>query len=167
MGSILGDIALVFGLLIGIAIIPFGLPGKFVIAGEALLYGWLTHFDHFNLTFVGILLFIAVVAELVETVLSAIFAKKFGGSKQGMVGAIIGSMIGAIIGTPVTPVLGTIVGAFLGAFLGATLLEWIRHHEMKDAIHVGFGAMIGSMSTVFFKFFVAVFMMILILVKIF
>ena len=167
MGSIFGDIVFILGLIISISVIPFGLPGKFIIVGEALLYGWFHHFEPFTLSFVGILLGIAVLAELVESGLSAIVAKNFGGTRHGMFGAILGSILGAIAGTPVTLVWGTLVGAFTGAFLGATLFEWIRHQNIKQAIHVGLGAMLGAMGTVFFKLLVAVFMVILILIKVF
>lgn len=167
MASIWGDIALVIGMIAAVAVIPFGLPGKFILVGEALLYGWLHQFEPFSLSFVGFLLLIAIFAELIETGLSAIFAKKFGGSKHGMIGAIIGSILGAIIGTPVTPILGTIVGAFIGAFLGATFLEWFKHHEIKQAVHVGLGAMLGSASTIVFKIMVTIFMVVLILMKVF
>ena len=88
-------------LLLGIAVIPFGIAGTFIIVADAFIYGLITGFDHkITLPFVGLLLAIAILVELIEELLSGIMAKKFGGSKWAMVGAIAGGFFGAVIGTP-------------------------------------------------------------------
>ena len=167
MLSVLGHILFVAGLIIGVISIPFGIPGTFIIVAEVLVYGWIDHFQRFPLVFVGLLLLIAIVAEVIEEGLGAVMAKRFGGSKWGMLGAITGGFIGAVLGTPVSPLLGTLLGALIGAFLGATIMEWIRTQNIHEAVRVGLGALLGSFGGKVSKILASVIMVILTLIHIF
>ncbi|MFH1941052.1 MAG: DUF456 domain-containing protein, partial [bacterium] len=106
-------------LLIGVVLIPFGMAGTFLIVADAFVYGLVSGFEEITLPFLGLLLAIAVAVEFMEELLSAAMAKKFGGSKWAMVGAVAGGFIGAVVGTLAAPVLGTLLGGFFGAFCGA------------------------------------------------
>ena len=154
-------------LLIGIAIIPFGLAGTFIIVADALVYGLATGFDRITLPFVGLLLAIALGVEFIEELLSAYMAKKFGGSKRAMVGAIAGGIMGAVIGTPITPVLGTLFGGFFGAFFGAMFLEWFHTSDFPSACKAGLGAFFGAVGGKVTKILVAVIMVIMIGFRVF
>lgn len=154
-------------LIAGIAVIPFGIAGTFVIVADAFVYGLITGFERFSLGFVLLLLGIAILVEVVEELLSAFMAKRFGGSKWAMIGAIIGGFVGAIIGTPVAPVVGTLLGGFFGAFTGATLLEWIHSSDFEASVKVGIGAFFGAVGGKITKILIAVFMVILIGIRMF
>ena len=165
--EVVGLIAFWLFLLIGIIAIPFGLPGTFIIVVDAFLYGLITNFEKLSLSFIGILFAIAVVLEVIEALLGALMAKKFGGSKWGITGAIVGAFIGALIGTPIIPVLGTLAGAFCGAFIGATLLEWMHTSDLRHSLNVGLGAFFGFVGGKMTKIVIAVVMVIMIGIRVF
>ena len=165
--EILGMIIFWLFLIVGVAVIPFGIAGTFIIVADALIYGLITGFDKITLPFVGILLGMALAVELIEELLSAFMAKRFGGSKYAMIGAVVGGFFGAIVGTPVTPVFGTLLGCFLGAFLGAMLLEWLHTSDFQNAIKVGIGAFFGAVGGKVTKILVAIIMVIMVGFRIF
>ena len=165
--EILGLIAFWLFLCIGIVAIPFGLPGTFIIVADALVYGLITHFEKMSLSFIGILFVIAVVLEIIEALLGALMAKKFGGSKWGIVGAVTGAFAGALIGTLMFPVLGTLLGAFCGAFVGASLFEGFHTQDWHHAVKVGLGAFFGAVGGKMTKIMVAIVMVIMIGFRIF
>lgn len=154
-------------LIAGVVIIPFGVAGTFIIVADALVYGLITGFDRVTLSFIGLLLAMALFVELIEALLGAVLAKRFGGSKWGMTGAIIGGFLGAVIGTPITPVLGTLFGGFIGAFVGALSLEWIHTSDWHNASKVGFGAFLGALGGKVTKIVVAIIMVIMVGIRVF
>jgi len=167
MMEILGTILFWIILIAGIVIIPFGVAGTFIIVGAALVYGLLTQFADITIGFVVILLGMAVGMELLEAIFGALLAKKFGGSKWGMLGAVVGGTAGAIIGTPVTPIVGTLIGAFLGSFLGALTFEFIHESDPGHAFRVGLGAFFGTLGGKVTKIIVAVIMVVMVGLKMF
>ena len=160
--SIIGWILFVLGWVIGIVIIPFGLPGTFVIVVDVFIFALLTDFQPITWNFIGILLGLSILVELIEFFLSAAAAKKYGSSKWGMWGAIIGGFLGAIWATPIAPILGTIFGAFIGAFLGAFVFEYIRDSDVNKALRSGWGAFLGAVTGRFLKLIVAIAMVVMI-----
>jgi uncharacterized protein YqgC (DUF456 family) len=132
---------LLLALLVGLLLIPLGLPGLWLMVGAALVYsyaeptviGWWT---------ILALLVLALIAEALEFILSGRYALKYGGSRRAGWGAILGGIIGAFVGVPV-PVLGSVIGAFAGSFIGALLAELTRGTEMRGATRVAKGALIG------------------------
>ena len=160
--EIIGWIVFVLFWLIGIIIIPFGLPGTFVIVIDALIFAWLTNFQPITWKFLGILLGLSIVVELIEFFLGAAAAKRYGSSKWGMWGAIMGGFFGAFLATPFSPILGTIFGAFVGAFLGAFVFEYIRDSDVNKALRSGWGAFLGAVTGRFLKLIVAIAMVVMI-----
>lgn len=154
-------------LIIGVVIIPFGIAGTFIIVADAFIYGLITGFEKITLPFVGVLLGIAVLMEVVEAAFGAVLAKKYGGNKWAMAGAVIGGFIGAVLGTSITPVIGTLVGAFLGAFGGASLLHGISTGKWNEALVVGLGAFFGAVSGKVSKIIAAIIMVVMIGFRIF
>jgi uncharacterized protein len=135
-------VLLAAGIVVGLVMIPFGLPGTLVLFAAALLYhllvpaagiGWVT------VALVGVLM---VIAEVLEWVLTGRFTKRYGGSRRAAWGAIIGGMVGAFVGVPV-PIIGSIFGAFAGAFVGAFVAEWSRGSGHGTAARVAWGAFLG------------------------
>ncbi len=128
-------------LALGLVMIPFGLPGTWIILGAAVGYsalvsgsiGWFT---------ILLLTGVAIVGEVIEFTLSAKYTKKYGGSRRASWGAIIGGIVGAIMGVPI-PIIGSVIGAFAGAFVGAFAAELSLGTEISGSTRVATGALIG------------------------
>ena len=128
-------------LLLSFVMIPFGLPGLWIMVGAALAYQLLVPGTVGMVTLVGTAL-LALVAEVLEFTLAGRYARKYGGSRRAGWGAIIGSIVGAIVGVPI-PILGSIVGGFVGAFVGAFIAERSRGTELAGSSRVATGALVG------------------------
>ena len=128
--------------LAGLALIPLGLPGLWVIVLGILGFGWLTDFRTLGLGTVVLILVLALVGEAVEAYVGFRFAQRYGGSSRAGWGALVGGLIGAIVGVPV-PVIGSVIGGFLGAFAGAALFEYSRARRSQGAVRAGWGAVLG------------------------
>ena len=125
--------------------IPFGLPGNWLMAASALLaaYG-----EEANYTPLILLLGAATIAELLEALLGSKMAHSAGASKAGMIGSFLGALLGGFFLTFLVPipVIGTLIGACLGAFFGAVLFEMLfteRNADSKSLAHIGIAAAIG------------------------
>ena len=141
-------IALFALLLTGLFVNLLGLPGLWLMLASALGYALVTGWNRY----VGwpsliALLVLALVAEAVEFVAGSAGAKKAGGSKRGMLGAIVGGLLGGFFLTFLVPVpiLGTIVGVCVGTFLGAWGVELMVGREMDQSVQIGFGAAKGRL----------------------
>jgi uncharacterized protein len=128
-------------LVLGLVMIPFGMPGTWIIAGAALGYSILVPGSIGVFTIIAVAV-LAVIGEVIEFTLTAKYTKKYGGSRRASWGAIIGGMVGAIMGVPV-PIIGSVIGAFLGAFVGAFAAEITRGTGGVGATRVATGALIG------------------------
>jgi len=131
--------------LAGLAMIPLGLPGLWVMVGGILAYGWLTGFRSVGVATIAIVLGIALLGEILDNWLGFRFAKRYGGSTRSGWGALIGSLVGAVIGVPVA-IVGSVIGAFIGAFLGAALFEYSASRHARVATRAGWGAVLGRVA---------------------
>lgn len=138
----LGVVLLLLAGLAGLVLIPFGLPGLWVIVLGILGYGWLTDFRTLSAGFLVLVIVLALVGELVEAWVGFRFAQRYGGSRRAGWGALAGGLIGAIVGVPV-PVIGSVIGGFVGAFLGAALFEYSKARHSEGAVRAGWGAVLG------------------------
>lgn len=133
-----------------------GLPGNWLMITTAALLTWLTWQGDrmFSLTTLGIVIGIALLAEVIEFIAGMAGARKAGGSVIGSMSAMVGGIMGAIVGTFAIPIplLGTIAGAALGAFGGSMFIEMQRGSTRDDAIRVGRGAAIGHLTGTAIKF---------------
>ncbi|KAA3663024.1 MAG: DUF456 domain-containing protein [Calditrichaeota bacterium] len=152
-------------LVVSVFIVPLGLPGTFVIVGTVLLHGFLTDFVPFSGTLIVLLLAIAILGEGIEFFFGAASAKKFGGSKQSMWGAILGGFAGAVVGTGIVPVVGTLIGVLVGAFIGAAGMEYLATQNSNTALRVGFGAFLGTLGGRFSKLTLAIIMVIIVVFR--
>jgi uncharacterized protein len=133
---------LLAAVLVGLAMIPLGLPGIWLmllagVAHHVLIVpptiGWLS---------IGVLALVALVAEWMEFRLASTYTRKYGGSRRASWGAIAGGLAGAFVGLPI-PVLGSVIGAFAGAFGGALLGEYSLERDHGKATRVATGALVG------------------------
>jgi uncharacterized protein YqgC (DUF456 family) len=132
---------LVIALFVGLMLIPFGLPGLWVMVGATLLYSWAEPSRIGLPTLIGLTL-LAILAEVLEFLAAGRYARKYGGSRRAAWGAILGGIVGAIIGVPI-PVIGSVIGAFAGSFAGALAAEMTLGSRVGDATRVATGALIG------------------------
>jgi uncharacterized protein YqgC (DUF456 family) len=136
-------------ILLGLLMIPFGLPGTLVIFCGAIGYMLLVpgSISWFTVGVVGAMM---VVAEVLEWVLTSRFTKRYGGSRRASWGAVIGGMVGAFLGVPV-PIVGSVIGAFLGAFVGAFVFEFSAGSGHGTATRVAWGALVGRVTAAALK----------------
>lgn len=140
---------LVLVLLVGLVMLPFGLPGLGLMAGAVLVDAALP--GHAVGIWLGVaLVVVAALAEVVEFVLAGRFARRYGGSRRAGWGAVLGSLVGAVVGVPV-PVVGSMVGAFVGAFAGALIAELTQRTRLQSATRVATGALLGRIVAVAMK----------------
>lgn len=140
--EILAAVILALAALIGLVLIPLGLPGLWVMVGGLLAYGWLTDFRSIGVATIAIVVGIAFLGEIIESWLGFRFAKRYGGSTRSGWGALVGGLVGAVVGVPVA-VIGGVIGAFLGAFVGAALFEYTASRHTGVAVGAGWGAVVG------------------------
>jgi uncharacterized protein len=126
----------------GLALIPLGLPGLWVMVLGVVAYGALTEFRGVGVLTIAIAVGLAAIGEVLETWVGFRYAKRYGGSSRAGWGAIIGGLVGAMAGVPV-PVVGSVIGAFLGSFVGAAIFEYTLSRKTGVAIGAGWGAVWG------------------------
>src|SRR5216117_2607584 len=105
--------ALLLGIctILGLLLVPLGLPGLWVMVGGIVGYGWLTGFRSVGVATIGAVLGLAFLGEIVEWWLGFRLTRTFGGSRRSAWGALVGGIVGAVLGVPV-PIVGSVIGAF-------------------------------------------------------
>lgn len=122
----------------------------FLLAGY-LLYGVFFSFEPFSWLFwtiQGLFIVLLFVADYIANMMGI---KKYGGSKAG----IWGSTIGILIGPFIIPIFGILIGPFIGA-IAAELL--VNKRSFQDSIKIGFGSVVGFISSVVTKTIIQVVM---------
>ena len=164
---IVGLLLLSLGCLVGLAALPFGLPGTVIILVTALIYGWATGFVALSLSTVGWLVGLAVVADALEFGAAAMSsAPGAPPSSRVQISAIVGSIVGGILGAPILFGIGALFGALAGAFAGAALAARSEGGSMSDATAHGLAAMRGRLLGFVLKTSIAVVMVIMIAVAV-
>lgn len=142
MTGALQGVFLLLMFVLGLVLVPFGLPGLWVIVLGVIGYAWWTGFQTIGIVTIGVVLGLALAGELLELWTGFRLTQRYGGSTRAGWGAIAGGIIGAIVGVPV-PIIGSVIGAFVGAFLGAALLQYASARSMGGAASAGWGAVLG------------------------
>ena len=128
--------------LVGLVLVPLGLPGLWVMVLGVIGYGWLTGFATVGVGTIALVVGLALAGEVVEAWLGFRAARRYGGSARAGWGALIGGIAGAVVGVPV-PIIGSVIGAFLGAFAGAAAFEYLGASSLERAARAGWGAVLG------------------------
>jgi len=157
----IAKLLLLLGIVSGLAIIPFGLPGIGVVFGSAMLYALATQF-HSGIS-LGFILFLGALTILGETAdnwLMAAGARHFGASTTAAWLSLIGGLLGALILGPFLAIglniFGPIVGAFVGAFIAVVLHERSLKRNWPEALRAGWGTLLGRMAGIALKMVVGV-----------
>ena len=116
------------------------LPGTWLMLVAAALTAWLRWGQQMISPWtLVVLLGLAIIGEVLETLASSAGAKRAGASRWGGFGAFLGGIVGAIAGTFAIPVplFGSLIGACLGSAGGASLLEMSSGRPVNHSVKVG------------------------------
>jgi len=133
------------------------IPSVLFVIGGILAYGLFFTFEPFNWMFWSIQALFVLMLFGADYVSNLIGVKKFGGSRAG----VWGSTIGLLIGPLVIPVVGIILGPFIGAVLAELLVHRVG---IVEAFKIGFGSVIGFITSVVAKFIIQAFMVVYFLI---
>ena len=139
-------------MLAGLFIIPFGLPGLWLMIGVVAFGVFSGAIAWWTLAFLVVL---GIVAELLEFLAVKKLSDRHGGSKAAFWGAIAGGLVGAIVGAPI-PIIGSFVAGVVGTFAGAAAVTMYEQRDLSHGMRVGFGAALGRAVAVAIKVAVAV-----------
>ncbi len=122
-----------------------GLVGCFVpvLPGPLLNFAGLWILDYtrwadFSLSFILLFLFLALAAQIIDTVIPLWGTKKYGGSRWGIRGATIGLLIGFLFFPP--------FGILLGPFFGALIAEYLHSRNTQQAMRSAWGSLMGFLA---------------------
>lgn len=119
------------------------LPGVIAIYAAFFVYGLMISFKPFGFWFWAIQTTIFIVLFIADYVVGAVSVKKYGGSRASMIGMTIGLLIGPFV----IPVAGLVLGPLLGAILG----ELTKVQDVKHALKVGWGSIVGLFASIVTK----------------
>ena len=163
MAWISGALAIVFVQVVALGMIPLGLPGTWLQVIAAAVAVWVMDRPRGG---VLVLIGLAIVGEIAETLSGRWGARRFGGSRRAAWGALIGGFAGLFVGTPV-PVVGSLVMSFVGTFVGALVGEMWGRGAVAPELRVGLGAVLGRVAGIGIKLGIAFVIAILSLVSFF
>jgi uncharacterized protein YqgC (DUF456 family) len=153
--------------LLGIVLVPLGLPGTFVICAAALFYGLATGFAEITLKTVILLLGAALFAEGIEALAGIAGAKRYGSGNWAVAASIAGGIAGAVAGAPLFFGAGSIPGALAGAFAAAFAVELLGGKSSGEAFRAGWGTFVGRLAGTIVKGAVAVAMTVICMQRVF
>lgn len=99
---------------------------------------------------IGALVVLTGISLVLDHLVSAYGAKRFGATWRGVLGAILGGIVGMFLG---------IVGLLLGPFIGAAAFELMGRRTVADSSRAGLGATLGLIAAAVAKLACCVVMM--------
>ncbi len=126
-------VALLFGLGVVGSIVPW-MPGPLFILAGAVLWAFATDFAQIGVGRLAILATLALLTFVLNFVVGALGARRYGGSRWAVVGALVGAVVGLFFGP-----LGLLIGPVVGAVGG----ELLRGADLEGGVRSGFGALVG------------------------
>ncbi len=146
-----------------VALNLFMLPGNWLMVTTVTLYALLSGFERGpGWGIVAVSASLAILGEILETVMGSAKAAKQGASRRAMLLSLVVSMVGSFAGTFLIPIpivgsiLGAIGGAAAGAFIGAWLGEAWKGTDIDRRTAIGTAAVSGRMIGMAAKLFVGV-----------
>ena len=144
--------------LLALVLTTLRLPGGWLIVAEAVGYGWWTEWARVGWLFVGVIVVLAVIGELLELATSVLTARKAGASTRAAWGGFIGGFFGMIFLSFLVPipVVGTLGGAVMGCFIGAMIGELTAKSELAQGARVSaMGFVLGTVAKLVVTFMMA------------
>jgi uncharacterized protein YqgC (DUF456 family) len=118
------------------AVVPL-LPGAPLIVAGALIYAIATDFTPVGAGRLAILIALGVTAWALEHVAGALGARRAGGGRAAMVGALLGVLVGLTFAP---------IGLVVGPMAGAVLAQLLAGEELRRSIRVGVGTALGVLA---------------------
>lgn len=138
---ILLGLILAFVGLVG-CVLPF-IPGPPVSFLALIILSFAKNWEPFSSTFLIVMAVLTILVTLMDYVIPAVGAKKYGASELGAWGSIIGMVIGLFLLPP--------WGMFIGAFVGALAGEILAGKKGREVLRSGWGVVVGSIAGIGFK----------------
>jgi hypothetical protein len=110
------------------------LPGAPIMFVGLVLAAWAEDFAYVGPFWLSVLGLLTILTYLVDFAAGAFGARRYGASKQAVIGAAIGAVVGLFFGIP---------GIILGPFLGAVIGEFSQRPDLRAAGKAGLGATLG------------------------
>lgn len=120
------------------------IPSVLFILLGFILYGLFFTFGDFTWFFWTVQILFIVLLFGADYAANLFGVKRFGGSKAG----IWGSTIGLLVGPFIIPVIGILIGPLAGAVIGELV---VNRTPFKKALKIGFGSLIGFITSVITK----------------
>ena len=141
MDPILTTSLIILGIILALAgfvgcILPI-LPGPPLGFLALLLLSFTKNWEPFSATFLVIMGGLTVLVTVLDYLVPAVGAKKYGASKFGVWGSLIGLFIGFFVFPP--------FGMFVGGFVGAVAGELLAGRAGGTALRAGWGAFVGNL----------------------
>lgn len=138
---------IITGLLLALAgivgcILPF-IPGPPLSFLSLLLLSWAKEWQPFSVRFLVIMGLLTILLTVLDYLVPAGGAKKYGASRAGIWGSILGMPLGLFFFPPWGILIGGIVGAFLG--------ELLAGKEGSRALKASWGVFIGYIASTVLK----------------
>jgi uncharacterized protein YqgC (DUF456 family) len=143
------------------ALLPIPLlPGTPLVVAAALLHRFaFPQTSHVSWPLIIALTLLAILTLVLDTLTGAIGAKKFGGTRWGVLGAFAGAVLGLVAGGP--------VGLLLGPPLGVFTAEYLALNDGSKAWRATQGALLGMLLGTIGRSVITLAMVALLLWKIF
>jgi len=112
------------------------IPGPSLSFFSLIILSYAKNWEPFSVTFLIVMAGLTILVTVLDYIVPAIGAKKYGASKLG----IWGSIIGMIFGLFIFPPWGVLVGAIIGALAG----ELVGGKKGKKALRASWGVFVGN-----------------------
>ena len=137
----------IVGLLVSVAglvgcVLPV-IPGLPLSFAALLILSLARDWQPFSTLFLAAMGVLTVVVSVLDSVIPALGARRFGATKAGIWGSVIGMLAGLFFFPP--------FGIFLGAFAGAVAGEMISGKQVEGALRAGWGVLLGTALSLGFK----------------
>ena len=129
------------GLLISLAglvgcILPI-IPGPPLSFAALIVLSFAQGWEPFSATFLIVMAGVTALVTVLDFVIPAMGARRYGATRAGVWGSVLGMIIGILFFPP--------LGMFIGAFAGAVAAEMAVERDGKDALRAGWGVFMGTM----------------------
>ncbi|MDY6971908.1 MAG: DUF456 domain-containing protein [Thermodesulfobacteriota bacterium] len=135
-------ILVILGFLVALAglvgcVLPV-IPGPSIGFLALIILSWAKDWDAFSWIFLAVMGGLTILVTILDYVVPALGARKYGASKLGVWGSVVGMLTGLLFFPP--------WGMFVGAFVGALAGELVTGREGSRALRIGWGVFVGNMA---------------------